>query len=138
MKADVNDMPHSRDFEFYAGLLNNQPMEFYSPATLVQDGRRHGLHVRPACVSASGWPCTVEADGAMRIGLSYVRGVSEDAARAMIAARTERPFVSLNDFIARTTCSPAERRALAAVGALTGLAGHRCAALWQVARGSPA
>jgi len=121
-----------RPAEFYAGLLNNQPMGFYSPATLVQDGRRHGLRVRPTCVNASDWPCTVEPDGAMRIGLSYVRGVSEAAVRGMLAARAERGFASLDDFLGRTTFPAAERRALAAVGALNVFAGHRRAALWQV------
>jgi error-prone DNA polymerase len=121
-----------RSAEFTAGLLNHQPMGFYSPVTLIQDGRRHGLKVKPVCVVASNWECTVEGENTMRIGLSYVKGLQEKRVRAMLAAREERAFASMNDFLARTNFTAAERRALAAVGALQKLAGHRRAALWQV------
>src|SRR5436309_10948383 len=48
--------------EFYASLLNNQPMGFYSPATIVRDGKQHGLKVRPVCAEQSEWRCTVVTD----------------------------------------------------------------------------
>jgi error-prone DNA polymerase len=118
--------------EFTASLLNHQPMGFYSPATILQDGRRHGLKARPVCVVASEWNCTVESDDTIRIGLRYIKGLREAAAQAMLAARRERPFASLDDFLRRTNFNPAERRALAAVGALNRFAEHRRAALWQV------
>ena len=47
---------------FTCGLLNNQPMGFYSPAVLVKDAQRHGLHVRPICVQRSDWLCTLEPE----------------------------------------------------------------------------
>jgi error-prone DNA polymerase len=118
--------------EFYAGLLNHQPMGFYSSATLIQDGRRHGLKVRPVCVQHSDWKCTVEGDAMIRIGLGCAKGVREKAVQAMVAARAERPFLHLADFFQRTEFSAAERRILASVGALNALAGHRRAALWLV------
>jgi error-prone DNA polymerase len=118
--------------EFYASLLNNQPMGFYSAATLVQDGRRHQLKVRPVCVQASEWRCTVEADEVMRIGLLYVKGLRQATVQAMLVERARAPFASLDDFLRRTDFTAAERRALAATGALNALAGHRRAALWQV------
>ena len=118
--------------EFYASLLNNQPMGFYSAATLIQDGRRHGLKVKSVCVQTSEWKCTVIADDTIRIGLSYVKGLKEAHAQSMIAVRQGRPFATLEDFLCRTEFTAAERRALAAVGALNALAGHRRAALWQV------
>ena len=118
--------------EFLAALLNNQPMGFYSAATLVQDSRRHGVRLRPACIVASDWLCTVETDGAVRVGLSYVKGLGAAAAQAMLTARARRAFTTLDDWLARTRFSAAERRALAATGALNALAGHRRAALWQV------
>jgi error-prone DNA polymerase len=121
-----------RPAEFTASLLNNQPMGFYSPATLVQDARRHGLKVRPVCVQRSEWNCTVEADDTIRIGLRYVRGVREPNVRTLVTQRAARPFASMADFLARTAFSAAERRSLAAVGALQTLAPHRRAALWQV------
>ncbi|HEX2100579.1 MAG TPA: error-prone DNA polymerase, partial [Candidatus Synoicihabitans sp.] len=117
---------------FYACLLNNQPMGFYSAATLVQDARRHEVKVKPVCVQTSAWDCTVEEPRGMRIGLRYVKGLQRARTDAMLAQRREREFQSIEDFVARTTFTAAERRALAAVGALQALASHRRAALWQV------
>ena len=118
--------------EFYAALLNNQPMGFYSPATLVQDGRRHGLRTRPICVQHSDWDCTVEDDRTIRLGLRYLGGLRRAQADRLLAARAQQPFDSLDDFLRRVPLNAAERRALAAVGAFAGLAEHRRAALWQV------
>ncbi len=118
--------------EFTASLLNNQPMGFYSPATILQDGRRHRLKVKPVCIANSEWNCTVESADTIRIGFRYVKGLREAGAQAMLATRHERPFASLDDFLQRTHFTAAERRALAAVGALNVLAPHRRAALWQV------
>ncbi len=121
-----------RPAEFYASLLNNQPMGFYSPATLIQDGRRHGLVAHPVCVQRSAFNCTVEADKTIRIGLRYIKGLRESAAQAMLAARATQPFASLDDFLRRTDFTATERRSLAAVGALAALTAHRRAALWHV------
>jgi len=118
--------------EFYTSLINNQPMGFYSPATLVQDARRHGIRVRPVEVNLSGWDCVVEDDFTIRLGLRVVRGVHEESARNMVEARREQPFASTDDFLLRTSFNRNERRALAAVGALNSLSGHRRAALWAV------
>ena len=125
----------NRPAEFYASLLNNQPMGFYSPATLLQDAKRGGrdLQANPVCVCASRWECTVEGDRLIRIGLRYVKGLREEAAKAMVAARDAQPFASLDDFLRRTDFTPAERRALATVGALNALsAQNRRTALWQI------
>lgn len=121
-----------RPAEFLASLLNNQPMGFYSPATLVQDARRHGVKIRPVSVVHSDWSCTVEAADTVRLGLSYVRGLQEEHGRTLVAARRAQPFASLADFLNRTTLSAPERRGLAAVGALNAFSQHRRAALWQV------
>ncbi len=118
--------------EFYASLLNNQPMGFYSPATLVQDGRRQKLRTLPVCVVHSDWKCTVAAEKTMRLGLMYVKGLKEATIGQMLAERRLRPFDSFEDFLRRTRFSAAERRALAATGALNCFAHHRRAALWQV------
>ena len=121
-----------RPAEFTASLLNNQPMGFYSAATLVQDGRRHGLKVRPVCARHSAWDCTVEGADTIRIGLRYVKGLNRNRAQELVRLNKESPFASLGDFLRRTTLTAAERRALASVGALNVFAGHRRAALWQV------
>ncbi len=121
-----------RPAEFTASLLNNQPMGFYSPATILQDARRHRLKLKPVCVVHSEWNCTVESADTIRIGLRYVKGLRETPTQAMLAERRERRFASMEDFLRRTDFAAVERRALAATGALNALAPHRRAALWQV------
>jgi error-prone DNA polymerase len=83
---------------FYTALLNNQPMGFYHPATLVKDAQRRGVHFTPIDVQVSGWTCHVDADGTIRLGLMYVTGLREDVGRAIaavqappIASRVRKP-----------------------------------------------
>ncbi len=121
-----------RPAEFFASLLNNQPMGFYSPASLLQDGRRHGLKSNPVCVQSSQWSCTVEGEKTIRLGLRLVKGLHEATVREMLAARNEAPFASLDDFLRRTQFTATDRRALAAIGALNIFSQHRRAALWEV------
>jgi error-prone DNA polymerase len=75
---------------FYTALLNNQPMGFYHPSTLVKDAQRRGVRFQPIDVEASAWDCTVEPDGAIRLGLRYVSGLREDVGRAIAAAAPRR------------------------------------------------
>ena len=121
-----------RPAAFYASLLNCQPMGFYSPASLVQDGRRRGIAFLPVCVQSSDVKCRVDSDTTVRLGLSALRGVRAAALESMVEARRRGPFASLADFLRRTSFSAAERRVLAGAGALNGLAGHRRSALWRV------
>jgi len=76
---------------FYTSLLNNQPMGFYHPATLVKDAQRRGVRFHPIDVQQSDWLCRVEPDGAIRLGLMYVHGLRKDAGQAMAAF--DRAFV---------------------------------------------
>jgi error-prone DNA polymerase len=71
---------------FYAALLNNQPMGFYHPATLVKDAQRRGVRFAPVDVQMSDWNCTVEVDGTIRLGLRFVAGLRADVGQ-MIAAK---------------------------------------------------
>ena len=121
-----------RPAAFYASLLNCQPMGFYSPASLVQDARRHGVRFLPVCVQASDAKCRVDSDEAIRLGLASLHGLRARALASILAARRSQPFASLDDFLRRTELSAAEKRALSGAGALNALAGHRRAALWQV------
>jgi error-prone DNA polymerase len=66
---------------FFAALLNNQPMGFYHPATLVKDAQRRGVVFHPIDVQVSDWDCTVEQNGAVRLGLRYVRGLRADVGK---------------------------------------------------------
>ena len=119
--------------EFYAALLNNQPMGFYHPATVVRDALRRGQAVRPVDVGVSAWRATVEA-GAVRLGLGQVKGLREAAAARLVAARQARAFTSVDDLAARAGLSRDELTALAEVGALGSLGLRRRAALWQAER----
>ncbi len=66
---------------FYTALLNNQPMGFYHPSTLVKDAQRRGVRFHSIDIQVSGWDCTVEADGGIRLGLRYVNGLRQDVGR---------------------------------------------------------
>ncbi len=68
---------------FYMALLNNQPLGFYHPATLIKDAQRHGVRFRPVDVQTSGWNCAIEPDGAVRLGLRMVQGLREEVGRKM-------------------------------------------------------
>jgi error-prone DNA polymerase len=70
---------------FYTALLNNQPMGFYHPATLVKDAQRRGVRFHPIDVQHSDWLCRVEQDGAIRLGFMYVNGLRKDKGQAMAA-----------------------------------------------------
>src|SRR6059036_3762015 len=125
---------------FYAALLNNQPMGFYHPATLVKDAQRHGLRILPIDVARSQWLCTVErTDGGLtvRMGLRYVKGLRERAARAIVEARNEEPFGSIHDLARRAHLERDELETLAAIGALAPLGGTRRANLWTAAVSHP-
>ena len=87
---------------FCAALLNAQPMGFYAPAQIVRDAREHGVEVRPICVNASRWDCTLEPTDtpdrfAVRLGLRMVRGLANAHAAAIVGARADRPFASVDD-----------------------------------------
>jgi error-prone DNA polymerase len=72
---------------FYTALLNNQPMGFYHPSTLVKDAQRRGVRFHPIDVQISDWNCTVEQDGAIRLGLRYVHGLRSDVGKAIALCR---------------------------------------------------
>jgi error-prone DNA polymerase len=116
---------------FYTALLNNQPMGFYHPATLIKDGQRRGVRFAPIDVQVSNWICHVQEDGSIRLGLNYVRGLREEAGRQIEAVRT---FPSIDDLIARAGLRQEEARTLAEIGALASFGGDRRTALWQAER----
>jgi len=123
--------------EFYASLLNNQPMGFYTPATIVKDARRHGLKIQPVCVQKSTWRCAVVSDDTVRLGFCVVNGLQEEHAHELVKQRQDWQFDSLEDFKRRVSLSKEELRTLAALGALNCFANHRRAAMWRVEEQAP-
>jgi len=168
--------------EFCCGLLNAQPMGFYTPATIVEEAKRLGVEVRPIDVTRSDWACTLEptlgvggelvskkdsmrgragppsppsrlrrdhrlrsefqADGvpyAVRMGLRFIKGISEADFERIDAARATRPFATLADFVERTRLSSNLLSRLAEAGAFESLSasapegsGSRRESLWEV------
>jgi error-prone DNA polymerase len=127
---------------FTAAMLNNQPMGFYHPATLVKDAQRHGLRVRPIDVTRSDWLCTLEENGAnfsLRLGLRYVKGLREESGQEIVRQRHIRPFGSMDDLKLRVSAlQKSELTALAEAGTLNFVGNksgfHRRDALWQIER----
>ena len=74
---------------FYTAMLNNQPMGFYHPATLVKDAQRRGVRFAPIDVLESDWECRVLPDGRVRLGLMYVNGLRKDVGRLIEAAHPQ-------------------------------------------------
>ncbi len=120
---------------FTCAMLNNQPMGFYSPAILIKDAQRHGLRVLPVDIVKSDWPCTVEGMD-LRLGLRYARGLRAGSGEAILRARAERPFSSIDDLALRVReLRKDEINRLAEIGALNSLDRiHRRDALWQAQR----
>lgn len=142
---------------FCAALLKAQPMGFYSPHTLVEDARRHGVPVRGPDINASGVHATLEPGAAgeadkpvhkarpdqppsqwgtggptVRIGLSSVRALTEKSAERIVAERgNDGPFGDMSDLVRRTELPTAALEALATAGAFDCFSVSRRAALWS-------
>jgi error-prone DNA polymerase len=104
---------HHYPSEFLCALLNAQPMGFYPPASLVRDGQRRGVEVLPPDVNLSGAKC-LNQDGAVRVGLAYIRSVGEEEAEAVVAGR---PYADVGDLARRAPVNRAALEALVASGA---------------------
>ncbi len=129
---------------FTCAILNAWPMGFYSPATIVQDAKRHGIRFFPVDILSSEWFCTLEIDGvssgsegtadmkyAIRMGLRFVRRVGETDYEEIAKARAGG-VDSLLGFFERVGLSSDTMESLAQSGALMSLGENRRGALWEV------
>ena len=123
---------------FCAALLNAQPMGFYAPAQIVRDAKEHAVEVRPVCVNASRWDCTLEPTDdedrfAVRLGMRQVKSLANADAAAIIAARGEAPFTSIDDLWRRASVPAASLVQLAEADAFRESLGlPRRDALWAI------
>ncbi|MCO4762909.1 MAG: error-prone DNA polymerase [Myxococcales bacterium] len=136
---------------FTCALLNSQPMGFYSPATLIDDARRHGVVIRPVCAVTSADDCSLEPlighsndamqrmrpgfdqpKHAVRMGLRYVKGLSGEDRERLLRARRQQRFVDLEDVVRRSGLSEAGMLALCESGAFSAFEFDRRTALWRV------
>src|SRR5205814_9214990 len=124
--------------EFYASLLNNQPMGFYTPATIVKDAQRHGTRILPVCARESSWLCAVVSDDTVRLGFCVVNGLRKEHGEALVKKREAAAFQSLEDFKRRVELSKEELRTIAELGALNCFTEHRRSAMWKVEEQAPA
>ena len=131
-------MKHHHPDVFCAALLNAQPMGFYAPAQIVRDAQGHGVEIRPACINASRWDCTLEPSAgrylAVRLGLRQVRGLANVHGAAIVGARGHLPFESVEDLWRRADIPRAAIERLAEADAFHMLGADRRQGLWQ-ARG---
>jgi error-prone DNA polymerase len=128
--------------ELLCALLNEQPMGFYPPDTLVHEAQRRGIPVLPPCVLASGAECSVEWAGeelAVRIGLGYVAGVAKEDVRELVEKRDRgEAFRSLAELAGRCAAQRDALERLAWAGACDALAeGGRREALWLLGVSAP-
>ncbi len=123
--------------EFLCALLNEQPMGFYAPDSLVHEAQRRGITVLGLDVNASAVQCVVE-QGAVRLGLGYVKGAVAEEVRELVSERERAgAFRDLGDLAARAATRRATLEQLAWSGACDGLAKSRRHALWQLGIAAP-
>ena len=135
---------------FYCGLLNSQPMGFYSPSQLVQDAKRHDVDIRPVDIFTSQWSCTLEkpddlysesrqgsySQPALRLGFQRIKGLKEDTANRIIATRelclTQNKIIdNLQDFANQAKLDRGDLEKLTESGAFRSLSGHRYQTHWE-------
>ncbi len=116
---------------FYTGLLNNQPMGFWSPAVLVGDAKRHGLAILPVDLDSSQTNCSIEGQ-AIRLGFNYVNGLGEVQINRLLAARQAGGFKNLADFCRRTKLARRLVERLILAGAMDRWQLPRRTLLWQL------
>jgi len=129
-------MKHHHPDVFCAALLNAQPMGFYAPAQIVRDARAHGVEVRPVCVNASRWDCTLEPTGgryfAVRLGLRQVRSLANIHGAAIVSARGDAPYGSVEEVWRRAGVPRAAIERLVEADAFRALGEDRRQGLWKV------
>ena len=121
---------------YCAGVLNNQPMGFYSPAVIVGDAKRHGVKVLPVDVNASAFEHEVERlpDGAigLRLGMRQVKGIDESAREPLERERAIGPYAGVRDFASRMGLGEQVVERLIAIGAFDWTDAPRRELLWQL------
>lgn len=129
-------MKHHHPDVFCAALLNAQPMGFYAPDQIVRDARIHGVEVRPVSINHSHWDCTLEpGDGpylSVRLGFRQVRGLANVHGAAIVGARSEEGYGSVEEVWRHAHVPRAAIERLAEADAFHVLSADRRQALWKV------
>ncbi|GGY65294.1 error-prone DNA polymerase [Marinobacter zhanjiangensis] len=118
---------------FYCGLLNSQPMGFYSPSQLIQDARRHDVVVLPADVNHSQWDYTLEGPQQhLRVGLRQIKGLNRQSAEALCQQRPSGGYRNIRELRQLTALPQRDLELLAGANALETISGHRHQSYWQL------
>ncbi len=122
---------------FCVGLINSQPMGFYTPSQLIQDARRHGVGFLSIDVNYSEWdhslmPQQSSGQPPIRLGLRLVKGLSREGAQRIVEARQRQPFRQISHLRQRAKLDKRDMEALADADALQSLSGHRHQSQWQI------
>jgi len=132
---DTAWLKHYHPAHYVAGVLNNQPMGFYSPAVVINDVKRHGITILPIDVNESAWEHDTRPIGdayAIRLGLRQVKGIDERARETLERERAIGPYASVRDFVARTRLGEQVVERLIAIGAFDWTDAPRRELLWQL------
>jgi error-prone DNA polymerase len=136
---DTAWLKRSYPAHYTVGVLNNQPMGFYSPAVVINDAKRHGIRVLPIDVNESAWEHdTRQVPGdeahpyAIRLGLRQVKGIDERARETLERERERGPYASVRDFVARTRLGEQVVERLISIGAFDWTDAPRRELLWQL------
>jgi error-prone DNA polymerase len=118
---------------YTCAMLNNYPLGFYVPATLIKDAQRHGLHFNPLDINRSEYDFTIESPNTVRAGLRYVKGLRKETALAILEERKTGEFSSVDELVTRVPLiNKKEIRNLSLAGALRfNMQNHRREALWE-------
>lgn len=122
---------------FYAGILNSQPMGFYSPSQLVQDAKRHNVRVLPVCIVNSQWEHTLDSSApgqGFRLGFCLIKGVSKQSAQRLMSSREKETIKSLSDLKGRAIFNSMELTKLVDADAFHEFHKNRRQAYWQALR----
>ena len=132
---DTAWLKHYYPAHYTVGVLNNQPMGFYSPAVVINDAKRHGIRVLQIDVNESAWEHDTRLlDGAwaIRLGLRQVKGIDERARETLERERAIGPYASVRDFVARTGLGEQVVERLISIGAFDWTDAPRRELLWQL------
>lgn len=131
-------LKHHYAAEFLCALLNNQPMGFYSPSVLANEGKRRGVRTLLPDLNQSGVRCTVQDARTVQLGLGQVQGLGEEVARTIVAERNAHGlYRSVPDLMRRVSLPVPLVETMALAGVFDGFGLARREAAWQAGLAIP-
>lgn len=120
--------------QYYAAILRNMPMGYYTSSIVVNDAQRHKIRVLPVDIHLSNASCTVLDTKSIRLGFQEVRSLGDASVQHLLQARAEKPFRNLADLIQRGRLSRRALEHLIQAGALDGFGRSRRELFWDLGK----